>query len=168
MRKDSKSEKSTEDLSCLKNEKEEMGVLSNGCCTLPVSPPSLQVVCVANGHCHGHSHSHGDRAVTVPSLSSSSSSSSSSTDLEEEEEEEDEGLSDMVESVKVVLQSLGEDIRRDGLIKTPLRVARAFHFATKGNNNNSTCLTFFSAMHIFLYFRVFSPASNLKKHSSSF
>ena len=133
-----------------------MGVLSNGCCTLPVSPPSLQVVCVANGHCHGHSHnSHGDRAVSVPSLSSSSSSSSSSsTDLEEEEEEEDEGLSDMVESVKVVLQILGEDIRRDGLIKTPLRVARAFHFATKGNNNNNTFFSIF-AMHIFPCFRVF-------------
>ncbi|MCO5557797.1 hypothetical protein L7F22_011369 [Adiantum nelumboides] len=39
---------------------------------------------------------------------------------------------DMVEAVQVLLQGLGEDIHRVGLVKTPLRVARAFSFATKG------------------------------------
>ncbi|KAJ8899302.1 hypothetical protein K2173_018276 [Erythroxylum novogranatense] len=36
------------------------------------------------------------------------------------------------ESVKVLLQGLGEDIHREGLRKTPLRVAKAFREGTKG------------------------------------
>ncbi|KAJ8749280.1 hypothetical protein K2173_018760 [Erythroxylum novogranatense] len=36
------------------------------------------------------------------------------------------------ESVKVLLQGLGEDVNREGLRKTPLRVAKAFREATKG------------------------------------
>eukprot|EP00899_Mesostigma_viride_P003239 jgi/Mesvir1/12916/Mv05935-RA.1 len=38
----------------------------------------------------------------------------------------------MVEAVEILLRGLGEDTSRDGLMKTPDRVARAMLFATKG------------------------------------
>ncbi|XP_024389467.1 GTP cyclohydrolase 1 [Physcomitrium patens] len=41
-------------------------------------------------------------------------------------------LPDMMSAVKVLLDGLGEDVSRDGLLKTPLRVAQAFQGATKG------------------------------------
>jgi GTP cyclohydrolase I len=41
-------------------------------------------------------------------------------------------LLDMMSAVKVLLDGLGEDVTRDGLLKTPLRVAQAFQGATKG------------------------------------
>lgn len=37
------------------------------------------------------------------------------------------------EAVKVLLQGLGEDVNREGLRKTPLRVAKAFREGTKGD-----------------------------------
>lgn len=52
----------------------------------------------------------------------------SSIDLDELPEDS----SNVVEAVQVLLQGLGEDIHRVGLVKTPVRVARAFAFATKG------------------------------------
>ncbi|KAH7284230.1 hypothetical protein KP509_34G044100 [Ceratopteris richardii] len=61
-------------------------------------------------------------------IAASSISSASSIDLEEFVDDS----SDTVEAVKLLLQCLGEDIQRAGLLKTPLRVARAFAFATKG------------------------------------
>lgn len=36
------------------------------------------------------------------------------------------------EAVKVLLQGLGEDVSREGLKKTPLRVAKALHEGTRG------------------------------------
>ncbi len=36
------------------------------------------------------------------------------------------------EAVKFILESLGEDTKRDGLIKTPERVAKSLRFLTKG------------------------------------
>ncbi|XP_073291549.1 GTP cyclohydrolase 1 isoform X1 [Primulina huaijiensis] len=36
------------------------------------------------------------------------------------------------DAVKVLLQGLGEDINREGLLKTPIRVAKAFREGTKG------------------------------------
>lgn len=42
-------------------------------------------------------------------------------------------LLDMMSAVKVLLVGLGEDVNRDGLLKTPLRVAQAFQDATRGD-----------------------------------
>ncbi|OVA03780.1 GTP cyclohydrolase I [Macleaya cordata] len=50
----------------------------------------------------------------------------------EEEEEESEAISSIKDSVKVLLQGLGEDFNREGLKKTPLRVAKALLEGTKG------------------------------------
>src|SRR6476659_4387030 len=38
----------------------------------------------------------------------------------------------LAEHVRQILTELGEDPRREGLVKTPERVARAFRFLTKG------------------------------------
>lgn len=46
-----------------------------------------------------------------------------------EKEAETVGIED---AVKVLLLGLGEDINREGLIKTPLRVAKALLEGTKG------------------------------------
>ncbi|XP_065865388.1 GTP cyclohydrolase 1-like [Euphorbia lathyris] len=40
-------------------------------------------------------------------------------------------------AVKVLLQGLGENINREGLRKTPLRVAKALLYATKGYKENA-------------------------------
>lgn len=45
---------------------------------------------------------------------------------------EKSSLADMMAAVKVLLEGLGEDVTRDGLLKTPLRVAQAFQGATRG------------------------------------
>ena len=37
------------------------------------------------------------------------------------------------DAVKVLMQGLGEDVNREGLKKTPLRVAKALREGTKGN-----------------------------------
>ena len=47
-----------------------------------------------------------------------------------EEEQETMAIED---AVKVLLQGLGEDVNREGLRKTPLRVAKALREGTKGN-----------------------------------
>ncbi|KAH9621473.1 hypothetical protein KSS87_020514 [Heliosperma pusillum] len=40
------------------------------------------------------------------------------------------------DAVKVLLQGLDEDVNREGIIKTPLRVAKALHYATQGYRQN--------------------------------
>ncbi|KVH94215.1 GTP cyclohydrolase I [Cynara cardunculus var. scolymus] len=52
-----------------------------------------------------------------------------SVDLDIEQEPETVAIED---AVKVLLQSLGEDINREGLKKTPLRVAKALREGTRG------------------------------------
>lgn len=47
-------------------------------------------------------------------------------------EEERETTAAIEEAVKVLLQGLGEDINREGLRKTPLRVAKALREGTRG------------------------------------
>lgn len=46
--------------------------------------------------------------------------------------EEEATISVIQESVKILLQGLGEDCNREGLIKTPLRVAKALREGTRG------------------------------------
>lgn len=47
---------------------------------------------------------------------------------------EDEANTIAIEdAVKVLLLDLGEDVNREGIRKTPLRVAKALHEGTRGN-----------------------------------
>jgi len=39
------------------------------------------------------------------------------------------------DAVKVLLEGLGEDVNREGLRKTPLRVAKALHEGTRGERH---------------------------------
>lgn len=47
--------------------------------------------------------------------------------------EEEPATTAIEDAVKVLLHGLGEDINREGLRKTPLRVAKAFREGTKGD-----------------------------------
>ncbi|MCW5909342.1 MAG: GTP cyclohydrolase I FolE [Chitinophagales bacterium] len=49
-----------------------------------------------------------------------------------EEHYEPQSLSLVRDNVEGILKALGEDITRDGLQKTPERVAKAYHFLTQG------------------------------------
>lgn len=48
--------------------------------------------------------------------------------------EEEADTAAIENAVKVLLRGLGEDINREGLRKTPLRVAKALREGTRGNN----------------------------------
>lgn len=45
-------------------------------------------------------------------------------------------LSQMEKSYKDILTELGEDVNREGLLRTPLRAAKAMQFLTKGYNES--------------------------------
>lgn len=47
--------------------------------------------------------------------------------------EDEPEILDIEDAVRVLLQGLGEDIEREGLRKTPLRVAKALREGTRGN-----------------------------------
>ncbi|KAK9733959.1 hypothetical protein RND81_04G103800 [Saponaria officinalis] len=47
-------------------------------------------------------------------------------------EENQQETSEIEDAVRVLLQGLGEDVNRDGIKKTPLRVAKALHHGTRG------------------------------------
>jgi hypothetical protein len=49
-------------------------------------------------------------------------------------------LPQMMAAVKVLLRGVGEDVTRDGLLRTPLRVAQAFQAAIQGIFNLSHSL----------------------------
>ena len=48
----------------------------------------------------------------------------------------DETIEELASMYRKVLELLGEDPEREGLIKTPVRVAKALNFMTKGYNQN--------------------------------
>lgn len=56
-------------------------------------------------------------------------------------EEERETTVAIEDAVKVLLQGLGEDINREGLRKTPLRVAKALREGTRGMPSPSLSLS---------------------------
>lgn len=47
-----------------------------------------------------------------------------------------DGLFQMEKSYKDILTELGEDVNREGLLRTPLRAAKAMQFLTKGYNES--------------------------------
>ncbi|PWA86776.1 GTP cyclohydrolase 1 [Artemisia annua] len=49
---------------------------------------------------------------------------------------EKDGGDEIEEAVKVLLEGLGEDVNREGLVKTPLRVAKALRDGTRGYKQN--------------------------------
>lgn len=57
-----------------------------------------------------------------------------SIDCSELDAEEEENRAAIEAAVKVLLLGLAEDINREGLIKTPLRVAKALSEGTRGDN----------------------------------
>lgn len=50
--------------------------------------------------------------------------------------EETGSLEKLQNSVDIILEEIGENPEREGLLKTPLRVAKAYKFLTKGYNEN--------------------------------
>lgn len=55
-----------------------------------------------------------------------------------EETEYRAGLEELADNYKNVLRLLGEDTERDGLLKTPMRVARAMQTLTRGYQQDAT------------------------------
>ncbi len=49
---------------------------------------------------------------------------------------EEKNLEKMTAAVKTLLECVGEDPDREGLLKTPLRMAKALQFFTKGYNDS--------------------------------
>ena len=49
-----------------------------------------------------------------------------------QKEESEAKLQNLTEAFKTVIQAVGEDPEREGLVKTPLRAAKALCFFTKG------------------------------------
>lgn len=50
--------------------------------------------------------------------------------------EREENLTEMTACYKSILQNLGEDPEREGLLKTPERASKALMFFTKGYSQN--------------------------------
>ena len=55
---------------------------------------------------------------------------------EEKESVDATGLPCIEKSYSTILSELGEDVNREGLLRTPLRAAKAMQFFTKGNKES--------------------------------
>ncbi|VDK30253.1 unnamed protein product [Anisakis simplex] len=69
--------------------------------------------------------SHGSRDSSGKKLSS-----------EDEEQSKEAQLDDMIKAYSSVIKHIGEDVARQGLVKTPERAAKAMLFFTKGYEEN--------------------------------
>ena len=49
---------------------------------------------------------------------------------------EQDSIDAMTRSYRDILEALGEDVEREGLVDTPMRAAKAMHFITKGYREN--------------------------------
>lgn len=54
-----------------------------------------------------------------------------------------ERIESMRDSVKNILQNLGEDTEREGLLQTPMRMAKALMFFTQGYEQSLTGIIFY-------------------------
>ncbi len=55
------------------------------------------------------------------------------------EQYEDKITSGLIDNYRDVLNLLGEDPQREGLVKTPERMAKAMQFLTQGYQMDATC-----------------------------
>lgn len=88
------------------------------------------------------SHTAGNRSVPVLRHENGCAHEAELEDPEIDAPSDDATLFKMAEAVKVLLHGLGEDLNRDGLMRTPLRMAKALRFATKGKGgvlDNACC-----------------------------
>ncbi|KAJ3308690.1 hypothetical protein HDV04_000977 [Boothiomyces sp. JEL0838] len=56
--------------------------------------------------------------------------------FKETPEEKQKRLERIADAVKIILENLGEDVDREGILKTPMRYAKALDFLTQGYNSN--------------------------------
>src|SRR6187399_3306515 len=59
---------------------------------------------------------------------------------EKKDEYNDEAVSSLKESYTTVIQSIGEDAQREGLLKTPERIAKAMLFNTQGYKQDAVAI----------------------------
>jgi GTP cyclohydrolase I len=52
------------------------------------------------------------------------------------DQESNKNIANMQDGFRSILQELGEDVTREGLVDTPMRAAKAFHFITRGYRQN--------------------------------
>lgn len=57
----------------------------------------------------------------------------------DDEEIVQERLKVVSDALKTILEAVGEDVEREGLVRTPLRAAKALFFFTKGYEENIEC-----------------------------
>lgn len=70
----------------------------------------------------------------------------------------------IIEAVKTILSSIGEDLNRPGIVDTPERVARAWIEMTRGNSEFKDQITTFPSDFVGIIFRENIPFSSLCEH----
>ena len=56
--------------------------------------------------------------------------------LDKQQDDEEAKMKKMTDAVRTLIECVGEDPSREGLVKTPLRMAKALQFFTKGYHEN--------------------------------